>query len=98
MSENNEFVVATQKSAGDKGSNGFGLEQTDMTGWTGQGSQPRELENLRNREIARQADLVASGAMSMTAPINSAGIVLNSFGGMFGEGGAKPDIQGGANK
>lgn len=98
MSENNEFQAGFQKSSGDEGANAFGLETTDLTGWTGPGSQPRELENLRNREKARQADLVSSGAMSMTAPINSAGIVLNSFGGAFGEGGTKPDIQGGANK
>lgn len=98
MASNNQFQGATEKGSGDKGSNGFGMEQTDMTGWTGPGSQPSELEKLRSRESARFADLQSSGAMSLTTPITNSGIVLNGFGGMYGEGGAKPDIQGGSNK
>lgn len=98
MSENNEFVAAVEKTAGDKGSNGFGMEQVDMTGWTGAGGNPSELAKLRAREQARFNDLQASGAMSLTTPVTNSGIVLDGFGGAFGEGGAKPDIQGGANK
>lgn len=98
MSENNEFVTGFQKTVGDEGANAFGMEKVDMTGWTGPGGTPSELGKLRAREAARQASLVASGAMSMTVPITNAGIVLDTFGGQYGEGGTKPDIQGGANK
>lgn len=97
MAENNDFQAEFQKSSGDRGANGMGLETTDMTGWTGPGSQPSELQKLRSREQARYNDL-AGKAFSMTVPITNAGIVLDGFGGAFGEGGAKPNIQGGANK
>lgn len=62
------------------------------------GVNQSEQNKLKEREIARFNDLSGSGAMSMTVPITNAGIVLGSFGGAFGEGGSKPDIQGGANK
>lgn len=61
------------------------------------GSEASEQVKLKDREWDRFNDLKASGAMGMTAPITNAGIVLNSFGGAYGEGGTKPDIQGGAN-
>lgn len=99
MSENNEFVSAFDKSSGDKGANGFGLESVDMTGWTGEGGTPSELNKLRNREKARFAEL--SGKAFGNPTINNAGVVLNSFGGAFGEAQtspSKPNIQGGANK
>jgi hypothetical protein len=97
MAENNQFQTGFQKSFGDKGANGFGIEKTDLTGWTGDGGTPAELHKLRSREAARLSDLQSSGAMSVTVPLNNAGIVLEGFGGAFGEGGTKPDIQGGAN-
>lgn len=63
------------------------------------GSEASEQSKLKMREIARFDNLQSSGAMSMTAPITSAGIVLSGFADTgYGEGGAKPDIQGGANK
>lgn len=63
------------------------------------GSEASEQSKLKMREIARFDNLQSSGAMSMTTPITSAGIVLTGFAETgYGEGGTKPDIQGGANK
>lgn len=50
---------------------------------------------LKMREVERFNSL--KPAMGNPA-ITNKGIVLDSFGGMFGQGGSKPDIQGGANK
>jgi hypothetical protein len=97
MVENNQFQAGFQKSYGDTGANGMGLEQTDMTGWTGEGSQPSELSKARSREQARYNDLNAK-VLGKSVMITNEGIVLDSFGGAFGEGGTKPNIQGGANK
>lgn len=96
MSQNNEYQKGFEKGKGDEGANGFGLETVDMTGWTGPGSAPSELQVIRTREKARFAEL--SSKAFGNPEINNAGVVLDSFGGMFGEGGAKPNIQGGANK
>lgn len=60
------------------------------------GSEASEMAKLKEREMARFSELQSKAFGNPT--INNAGVVLDSFGGMFGEGGAKPDIQGGANK
>lgn len=60
------------------------------------GSEASEQAKLKMREIGRFNEL--QGKAFGNPAISNQGVVLDSFGGMFGEGGAKPDIQGGANK
>ena len=82
----------------DEKCDGMGLERpsANAVGFSGAGSQPEGREARLNREISRFSELKAKAFGNPT--INNAGVVLDSFGGMFGEGGSKPDVQGGANK
>lgn len=103
QSNNNIYQGPAEKSfSGDNVSNGFGIARPaglKANIETFPGSEASEQVKLKQREIARFDNLQASGAMSMTAPITNAGIVLSGFADTgYGEGGAKPDIQGGANK
>lgn len=59
------------------------------------GSEASEQYMMKQREIARFNSLKPAMGNPM---ITNAGIVLDTFGGQFGEGGSKPDIQGGANR
>lgn len=102
-SNNNIFQGAAEKTvSNDNFSNGFGIARPASLKpgmETFPGSEASEQSKLKMREIARFDNLQSSGAMSMTAPITSAGIVLSGFADTgYGEGGTKPDIQGGANK
>lgn len=78
--------------------NGFGIaKQATLKEFeTIPGVNQSEQVKLRGRENARFSELQGKAFGNPT--INNAGIVLDSFGGAFGEGGSKPDIQGGANK
>lgn len=61
------------------------------------GAEASEQYKLKERELARFNSLAP--AMGMKVDITNAGIVLDSFTDTgYGEGGTKPDIQGGANK
>lgn len=59
------------------------------------GSEASEQMMLKGRELARYNGLTKAFG---NPTINNGGIVLDTFGGAFGEGGSKPDVQGGANK
>lgn len=103
QSNNNLYQGPAEKSfSGDNVANGYGIARpaglkTNIE--TFPGSEASEQSKLKMREIARFDNLSASGALGMTAPITNAGIVLTGFTDTgYGEGGAKPDIQGGANK
>lgn len=99
--DNNLYVGPFEKTvSNDAMANGMGIAHPagEKQFETFPGSGQSETNKLREREIARYNGLAASGAMGMKVPITNAGIVLDSFGGAFGEGGTKPDIQGGANK
>lgn len=102
-SNNNLYQSTAEKNvSNDNFPNGYGIARpaTLKPGMeTFPGAEASEQYKLKIRENARFDNLQSSGAMSMTAPITSAGIVLTGFADTgYGEGGAKPDIQGGANK
>lgn len=100
-SNNNLFEKKFEKSvSNDNMANGMGLarEAALKPFENVPGVNATEQQKLRDREYARYSSLVSAGAMGQTQTITNAGIVLDTFGGMFGEGGSKPDIQGGANK
>lgn len=62
------------------------------------GSEASEWAKMKDREVARYNDL-AGKAFGLTVPITNAGIVLDGFTSTgYGQGGAKPDVQGGALK
>lgn len=103
QSNNNIYQGPAEKSfSGDNIANGFGLARPSGLKdaiETFPGSEASEQAKLKNRELERFNALQSSGAMSMTAPITNAGIVLEGMVDTgYGEGGAKPDVQGGANK
>lgn len=62
------------------------------------GSEASEWAKMKDRELARYSALESSGAMGMKVPITNAGIVLPIVDAGYGEGGAKPAVQGGALK
>lgn len=103
QSNNNLFQGAAEKSfSGDNVANGYGIAHPaglKANIETFPGSEASEQVKLKMREIARFDNLQSSGAMSMTTPITNAGIVLTGFSDTgYGEGGAKPSVQGGALK
>lgn len=95
---NNKYQSEFQKTASnDNYPNGMGISSP---------SPLKPMENipgleqsdqfmLKQREMARYESL--KPAMG-NPQINNKGVVLDTFGGMFGEGGSKPDVQGGANR
>lgn len=93
---------AVQGFSGDNIANGFGLANPAALKSqieTFPGSEASEQTKLKDREMARFNALQSSGAMGMKVNITNAGIVLGGFTETgYGEGGTKPDIQGGANK
>lgn len=100
-SNNNVFQRPFEKSvSNDNYPNGYGIGQaaTEKEFETIPGVNQSEQDKLRGRERARFASLESSGALGLSQTITNKGIVLDTFGGMFGEGGTKPDVQGGANK
>lgn len=103
QSNNNLYQGPAEKSvSNDNYPNGYGIANPaglKANIETFPGSEASEQVKLKMRENARFANLQSSGAMSMNAPITNAGIVLTGFADTgYGEGGSKPDIQGGANK
>lgn len=101
QSNNNIYQGPMEKSfSGDNIANGFGIARPaglKANIETFPGSEASEQSKLKMREIARFDSL--KPAMGSTLTINNAGIVLDGFTNTgYGEGGAKPDIQGGANK
>lgn len=87
--------------SGDNIANGFGIGRPATLKnaiETFPGSEASEFAKLKEREIVRFNDL-SSKAFGLQVPITNAGIVLDSFASTgYGEGGSKPDVQGGANK
>lgn len=101
MSNNNVYQRPFEKSvSNDNFPNGYGIGQpsTEKEFERIPGVNQSEQDKLRGRERARFASLEASGALGLSQVITNKGIVLDTFGGAFGEGGTKPDLQGGANK
>lgn len=100
-SNNNMFQTATEKGvSNDNYPNGFGLSRAsqlkpfeDVAGL-----EAIEQKALKDREMERFNMLQSSGAMGMDVKISNAGIVLPMVDVGYGQGGSKPDIQGGANK
>jgi hypothetical protein len=98
-SNNNLFQGPAEKTvSNDNYPDGFGVARAAALKETEAfpGSEASEWKKLKDREIGRFDELRAKAFGNPT--INNAGIVLDSFGGAFGEGGSKPDIQGRANK
>lgn len=89
-SNNNMYQDKFEKTASyDEKSNGMGLEKpATLKGFEDvAGSLASEREMLLEREVARFNDL-KSKAFGRDIPITNAGIVLDSFGGAFGETGS----------
>lgn len=87
--------------SGDNIANGYGI--ADPAALKAQfetfpGSEASEQSKLKMREIDRFGMLSSSGALSMTTPITNSGIVLDMVNVGYGQGGSKPNIQGGAVK
>ena len=85
-SNNNAFDTGFEKStSNDEKSNGMGLERSaaNAEGFQGDGSQPSGRAARLGREVARYDELASKAFGNPT--INNAGVVLDSFGGAFGE-------------
>lgn len=99
-SNNNLYQGPAEKSfSGDNIANGYGIAHpaAEKSFETFPGSEQSEQNKLKEREIARFNSLAP--AMGMDVKISNAGIVLDSFTTTgYGQGGAKPNVQGGANK
>lgn len=90
-SNNNLYQDKFEKSQSyDEKSNGMGLERpaTLKPFEEVAGSLGSEREALLSREMARFDELRSSGAFGRDIKITNAGIVLDSFGGAFGETGS----------
>ena len=93
-SNNNLYQGPFEKSfSGDNIANGMGLARpAALKGMEGfAGSEASEWAKLKEREIARFNDLKAK-AFGRSIPITNEGIVLDSFGGMVGEGMSYPKL------
>lgn len=102
QSNNNLFQGPAEKSfSGDNIANGFGIARpaalkANIENFPG--SEASEWAKLKDREIAR-FDNLQSKAFNLQVPITNAGIVLDGFTDTgYGQGGAKPAVQGGALK
>lgn len=98
-SNNNLYQTTAEKTvSNDNYPNGYGLARASSLKpfESFAGSEAIEQKALKDREFARFSALAP--AMGMAVPITNAGIVLDIVDTGYGEGGAKPDIQGGANK
>lgn len=100
-SNNNLYQSEFQKTlSNDNYANGMGLARpANLKSFEDvPGSEASDQYMLKNREFARFNDLKKAFG---NPTINNAGIVLDSFGGAFGEAQSspsKPDVQGGASK
>lgn len=97
-SNNNVYQGPFEKSvSNDNYPNGMGIAQAaSLKAFENvPGSEASEQYMLKEREMARFNSLKKAFG---NQTINNAGIVLDTYGGAFGEGGTKPNIQGGANK
>lgn len=97
-SNDNIFQSGFEKSfSGDNIANGMGIARpASLKSFENiPGAEASDQYMLKMREMGRfNALKKAMGNPTIT----NAGIVLDVFGGAFGEGGSKPDVQGGANK
>lgn len=100
-SNNNIFQTTAEKSvSNDNFPNGYGMSRASALKpfEAFAGAEAIEQKALKDREFARFSALQSSGAMGMDVKITNAGLVLDIEDAGYGQGGAKPDIQGGANK
>lgn len=101
-SNNNLYQGPAEKGfSGDNIANGYGLAHPAALKSaieTFPGSEASEQSKLKMRELDRFNALQSSGAMNLTVPITNSGIVLPLVDTGYGEGGAKPSVQGGALK
>lgn len=99
-SNNNLYQGPAEKTfSADNIPNGMGLSKASSLKApfeTFPGSEASEWAKMKEREIARFNAL--SPAMGLKVPITNAGIVLNIVDAGYGQGGAKPAVQGGALK
>lgn len=97
-SNNNVYQGPFEKQfSGDNIANGMGIARpAPLKSFENvPGSEASEQYMMKEREIDRYNGLTKAFG---NPTINNAGVVLDVYGGQFGEGGSKPDIQGGANK